>query len=395
MRFMKKFLRFLLTTWLMIMALQALVFASAFGVVEVDNLNVRSESNTNSAIITRFNTGQAVEILGAENDFFVIEVDGIRAFISTDFVEIVRIYATVSGNGVNIRDNPSLEAVILDRFSQGTNITALGIVDNWVEIEHNGSLAYISKDFVSGGFIGELRQASASTPPIVQEVLVPAAPVQTSQGVSANQPPVIQSSDAPRAVVSTFTGSGLRLRSGPSTYTDIITLVPGGTTVDVLHRTPEWARVTFDGYIGYLSREFVQIHYGSGPIDTSTLAGQIIAHGKQFLGTPYLWAGNDLRVGVDCSGFVHHVFRDFGIILYRNSAAMTRNGVPVGRYELLPGDLVFFDTVGNGGISHIGLYIGNGDFIHSSSSRRTWGVVISSLYEPYYIRTYMTARRVL
>ena len=385
MAFIKKIFGFLLTTVLFIIASQVLVFASAFGVVEVDNLNVRQEPNTDSAILSRFNTGQTVEILGKENGFFVIEVDGSRAYISSDFVEIVRVHAIVNGNNVNVRESPSMEAGILERFNQGRNITALGITGNWVEIEYNGSTAYINRDFVYGSFIGELRAASALNPPAAREER-PAQASQVQQNIST---------DSARAVVTTFTGSGLRLRGMPSTESEIITLIPGGTTVDVLHRTSDWARVSFGSYEGYLSKEFVRIHYGPGPIDTSTLAGQIIAHGKQFLGTPYLWAGNDLRTGVDCSGFVHHVFRDLGIILYRNSAAMTRNGVPVGRYELLPGDLVFFDTAGNGGISHVGIYIGNGDFIHSSSSRRTWGVVISSLYEPYYIRTYMTARRVL
>jgi len=193
-----------------------------------------------------------------------------------------------------------------------------------------------------------------------------------------------------RAVVSV---RQLRLRSEPSIDSEIITQVAGGTRFDVMYRLEEWIRVYFNGYIGYLNKEFVRIYYGE--FDMNALAEQIIAHGKQFLGTPYVWGGNDLRRGVDCSGFVHHVFREFGIILYRNSSAMTGNGVLVGRGELEPGDLVFFDTAFNGGISHVGLYIGAGEFIHAASPGRNSGVIISSLYEDYYIRTYRTARRVL
>lgn len=189
-----------------------------------------------------------------------------------------------------------------------------------------------------------------------------------------------------RAVIST---GQLRLRSEPSTYSEIVAEISRGTVVDVLYQLPDWVSVYFDGYTGYLKIDFVRLYYGD--IDTSYLAEKIVAHSKQFLGTPYLWGGNDLRRGIDCSGFVHHVFRDYGVYLCRSSAAMAQNGVQIGRYEIQAGDLLLFDTAGGGIITHVGLYIGGGDFIHSSNM----GVVISSLYEPYYLRTYMEARRVL
>jgi len=153
--------------------------------------------------------------------------------------------------------------------------------------------------------------------------------------------------------------------------------------------------VYFEGQIGYLNIYFVRIHYGVDNANASYLAEQIVAHSLQFLGTPYVWGGNDLRHGVDCSGFVHHVFRDFGIVLNRTSATLAHNGVFVDRQALLPGDLVFFDTAGGGRISHVGLYIGDGYFIHSSVPGVGGGVIISNLNEAYYARTYRTARRVL
>ena len=377
----KKFFILLLMTAVLMIAFNMTVFAATQGLVNVDGLNIRLEPNRDSAVLGRFNTGQAVELLGSENGFFEINYQGTRAYISAEFVDVVNTHATISGDAVNIRDNPSMDSKVLERFNSGQGVTAIGIIDEWVRIEHNGDKAYVNQNFISGNFVDGLMSVSPSAPPVIADE----APLE-----SVIHP---REDEHLRAVVSSSTG--LRLRAEPNTDSRIIDLIPSGTTVNVLYRLSEWAKVSYGGSEGYLSIEFVELHYGQPPVNPNSLAAQIIAHGKQFLGTPYLWAGNDLRTGVDCSGFVHHVFRAFGIQLYRNSAAMTRNGVPVERNELLPGDLVFFDTVGNGGISHIGLYIGNDDFIHSSSSRRTWGVVISSLNEPYYIRTYMTARRVL
>jgi len=199
--------------------------------------------------------------------------------------------------------------------------------------------------------------------------------------------------DEEHAIYAIVTTPLLRLRSEPSTDSEILAIVAGGTRLAVLYQLENWVKVDFEGNVGYLNTDFVRFHYGN--VDTSYLAEQIVAHSLQFLGTPYVWGGNDLRRGVDCSGFVHHVFRDFGIVLYRSSAAMSRNGVAVGRNELLPGDLVFFDTMGGGRISHVGLYIGDGDFIHSTVPGVGGGVIISSLYEAYYLRTYRAARRVL
>jgi len=193
-----------------------------------------------------------------------------------------------------------------------------------------------------------------------------------------------------RAVVST---GRLRLRSEPSRDSEIIMTLSGGTSVEVLYQLQNWVRVYFEGNIGYLKMDYVRIHYMN--TDMSSLALQIVEHSQQFLGTPYVWGGNDLRRGVDCSGFVHHVFRDFGIVLYRNSAAMTQNGVAVGREELLPADLLFFATAGGNRISHVGLYIGGGYFIHATVPGANGGVIISSLYEAYYVRTFRLARRVL
>lgn len=132
---------------------------------------------------------------------------------------------------------------------------------------------------------------------------------------------------------------------------------------------------------------------GSG--DAALMRRQVVEYALQFLGTPYRWGGTNLTRGVDCSGFVYAVFRSsLGITLNRVSRDQIRNGTIVGRNELLPGDLVFFATGRGGGISHVGIYIGNDEFVHSSSTRSR-GVIISNLNEAYYVRTYVNAARII
>ncbi|MCL1863571.1 MAG: C40 family peptidase [Defluviitaleaceae bacterium] len=121
----------------------------------------------------------------------------------------------------------------------------------------------------------------------------------------------------------------------------------------------------------------------------NTLGDLIVETAMNYLGTRYLWGGTTPN-GFDCSGFMVYLFSPHGISLNRTSRDMARNGVEVSRSELEPGDLLFF---GGSRINHVGLYIGDGQFIHSSSDR--WGVIISNLSAHYNERTFTTARRVV
>lgn len=116
--------------------------------------------------------------------------------------------------------------------------------------------------------------------------------------------------------------------------------------------------------------------------------------GARWIGTPHRMGGSTKR-GVDCSGFVAIVFREvYGKRLARSSADMLKhNCKKIGRAKLQEGDLVFFRT-GNGKKkvpNHVGIYLKNGKFIHTSTSG---GVMVSSLSEPYYTRTWLTGGRV-
>lgn len=123
----------------------------------------------------------------------------------------------------------------------------------------------------------------------------------------------------------------------------------------------------------------------------TALADRIIATAKQYIGVPYVWGGTSPS-GFDCSGLVQYVFRQHGIQLNRTTVTQYRQGVYVDRANLQKGDLVFFQNTYTTGISHVGIYIGNGQFIHASSSR---GVMISELSNTYWASHYYGARRVL
>ena len=117
-------------------------------------------------------------------------------------------------------------------------------------------------------------------------------------------------------------------------------------------------------------------------------AANVVETAKQYLGYKYVYGGSSPS-GFDCSGFTSYVYRLHGINLSRTSQAQFKNGVAVEKSNLQPGDLVFFYR----GISHVGIYIGGGSFIHASNSRT--GVIISTLSSGHYSSNYAGARRVM
>lgn len=125
--------------------------------------------------------------------------------------------------------------------------------------------------------------------------------------------------------------------------------------------------------------------------NTSSKADKIVATAKKYIGVPYVWGGESPS-GFDCSGFVQYVFKVHGISLNRTTETQYKHGSYVSKSNLKPGDLVFFQNTYRAGISHVGIYVGNGQFIHASSSK---GVTISNLSSSYYTSHYYGARRIL
>ncbi|MBQ1782856.1 MAG: C40 family peptidase [Gammaproteobacteria bacterium] len=122
---------------------------------------------------------------------------------------------------------------------------------------------------------------------------------------------------------------------------------------------------------------------------------RILARAEELIGTPYRWGGTTPR-GFDCSGFVNFLFHEeAGIELPRSTRdLMAMSKARVAKEQLQPGDIILFNRNGRGRVSHTGIYIGDNQFIHSSS-HRSGGVRIDSLEERYWRKSYLTAKRVL
>jgi cell wall-associated NlpC family hydrolase len=121
---------------------------------------------------------------------------------------------------------------------------------------------------------------------------------------------------------------------------------------------------------------------------------KLLDYAKYFKGGKYVWGGTSPK-GFDCSGYVQYLYKKHNINLPRTAWGQSKQGVSVDKNDLKKGDLLFFLTDKKRGIpvTHVGIYIGNGEFIHAASKKK--GIIISPIYHGYYAKKFVSAKRVL
>ncbi len=327
------------------------------GKVTGDAVRVRSGAGTNYSVLDSYDKGKKVSVLGSVSGWYEIKFDSKTAYISADYLRIVpKTSYSASKDGiitsaVKHRMGPSTSFAVLSTLAKDTEVVITGEYGNWYELTANGVYGYVSKSYI--------KIVTAPTIPAPEEEL---------------------------DETGTVTGDAVNMRSGPATSYSIIKQLNKGTSVKVTGKTDNWYAITVGGVSGYMSADYIRL----GSNDTT--AEQIVATAKQYIGTPYVYGGASPS-GFDCSGFVCYVYKQYGYELPHGATSQyNKLTKSVSKSNLQPADLVFFSD-GGGGIGHVGIYIGNGQFIHSPSSGGS--VMISKLSETYWTNHYYGAKRVL
>ena len=287
--------------------------------------------------------------------------------------------ATVDADALRLRAKADSGSVVLSMAYKGDKVDVLADVGNgWYQVSLNGVTGYMSGEYLKASW----NTQAANTTTVTQQV-APAASSPASGNVKVNL----------------SAGEVLNLRSGASTQSGKLASIPGGTVLALEGISGSWYKVTYNGVTGYVSAEYMVSTTESvgtvAPVASSNSAGSsIVALAKQFIGCPYVYGASGPNA-FDCSGFTSYVYRQVGISIPHGATSQYRGGTPVSREDVQPGDLVFIaDPAYCAGypISHVGIYIGNGQFIHASSNRGE-GVTISNIFTGHYGTYYAGARR--
>lgn len=186
--------------------------------------------------------------------------------------------------------------------------------------------------------------------------------------------------------VATVNTETLNVRAEKSTEAAVLSQVGNSEAFTVNSVADGWVEISVDDSVGYISQDYVtlaqalptaktieQVKYGDGVSDVRT---SVVSYALQFVGNRYVWGGTSLENGVDCSGFTMRILGKYGISLPHSSKAQPSYGTKISASEAKPGDLFFY---GSGrSISHVAIYIGNGQIVHASNKRD--GIKVSNAY---------------
>ena len=204
--------------------------------------------------------------------------------------------------------------------------------------------------------------------------------------------------------VGTVTADALNVRTQPTTESASLGLLPYGSSVALYEQVGSWYKIDFMDQVGYIFGDYVKIKeekeaqeqakqeqaaQEAAAAARDAQINSLIDTAKSYIGTPYVYGGSTPS-GFDCSGFVKYVYGQIGISLSRTSYTQANEGTYVAYEDLMPGDIVCF---GSGSISHVGIYVGDGQVIHTP--RTGYSVCIAPLSGGSYNGRFRFARRII
>ena len=299
----------------------------------------------------------------------------------------------VTGSGLRLRDSMSTDSKTLDTASNNEVVVVVSKHGDWYKVIYDLKEGYMHSDYLD---------------------------VSTTENAELGYGKV--------------TASAVKVRSGAGTSYSELDKAKRNEKAYILGINNGWYRVIFEDTVGYIRSDYLELtevpyenksssktpkffrggkstgtdvsagalngssstssgsaSSGNTTTETGTATGnKIVATAKLYLGVPYKWGGTDPS-GFDCSGFVYYVLRCNGINVSRTQTPMYAEGTPVSKSDLQPGDLVFFQNTYKAGLSHVGIYVGGGQFIHAPSSGKV--VSYADLNSDYYVAHYYGAAR--
>jgi len=186
----------------------------------------------------------------------------------------------------------------------------------------------------------------------------------------------------------------LNVRKKPSLDARVLGKLRLGSLVEVLETGSEWTKIEYEDDEAYVATSYLSAKLSaapglSGEVDAVSL-GRLEAIFQPLLKTPYIFGGTTPN-GFDCSGFTSYVFNQLGVTLPRTSEDQFKSGQAIPLDEAQPGDLLFYDTDGTGRVSHVAIYLGNGEMVHASGEDVRYGKVeyMHKLYKFYGVKRYL------
>jgi cell wall-associated NlpC family hydrolase len=322
------------------------------------SVNVRSGASTTSSVVGLLQAGNSVTALGpSANGWTQVSFNGHTAYVSSSYLKsagtTVSAPATTGASvtattleTVNVRSGPAMTSGVVTVLTKGQSISVTGVTQNGYNQLADGN-------WVSSAWI----VVSATLPTTLPTPTVAPTPTVTPKPPTPPTPP------APLPAVTGQVRATAALMIRTTSGADYTSLgdVPAGTVLNVTGVvTNGVAQIVYEGAVRWVNASYIVPVTAAGPV--SNAAAVALSFALSQVGKAYVWGGNGPDA-YDCSGLTVAAYKKAGISLPRTTYTQWTVGVPVSLANLQPGDLVFYYS----GITHVGIYIGNGRIVHAAN----------------------------
>ena len=328
-------------------------------------VNVRAGASTSSAVVGVLHSGNSVSATGAAtNGWTTVSYNGHTAYVFSSYLKAAGTTATpppaatsasvsaMTLEAVNVRTGPGATYSVVTVLPKGRALTTTSVT-------RNGYTQLTDGHWISSSWISAVSTTLADSLPVVT---APPTPTPTPPPTPAPLPPITGQVRATAALM-------IRTTSGAD-YTSLGD-IPAGTVLNVTGVvTNGVAQIVYNGAVRWVNANYIVPVTAAGP--SSNAAAVALAFALAQVGKAYVWGGNGPNA-YDCSGLTTAAYKQAGITIPRTSYSQFNVGTPVTLAQLQPGDLVFYYA----GISHVGMYIGNGRIVHAANP--TSGVTTASV----------------
>lgn len=347
MKVSKRLISLFLTLALMLSSMSFSVFAKgdiAYGIgfVTGSGLRLRASDSTSSKILDSASKNEVVLVLDKVGSWYKVVYNLQVGYMHGDYVSVATKenaemgYGSINGSAVNLRSGPSTSHKVVAQGNKGDKAYIIGLNEGWYKVIFGQQICYIRSDYMDLTEFPYENRDSSNSPKF--------------------------------------------FRGGKSTGT--------APSADALgDKVPD---TTPQVNVPNTNKPEPSKPQINTPEANATLGNQIVETAKKYLGVRYVFGGATPN-GFDCSGLVYYVLNSLGISAYRTPADQYKMGTYVEKSDLQPGDIVFFQNTYKAGISHVGIYVGDGKFIHAPNSRSV--VSYADLNSTYYTQHYYGARR--
>lgn len=439
-----------------IMGILSIKVEATTGKINSETVRLRKEPNTNSIILEQLDKNEEVEILEQNNGWYKIKTkingETITGYVSETLVNVEEDEKTTQSQKetpvdtttpeINVTDvEPTTKTVETTTeikedekyvLEEETIIRALPLVNSRTRATISGDIKVIEvlNDWCRVGNdkeIGWVRIGLLKTTTNEEKVEEPQQQVtdekaQEISNINDESKQITPKEEQTKNEEITninksgyVDAEGLIVRKEPTTSSDEIDSLSRNDKVEIIGKVDGWYQINLNGKKGYVSSKYIS---DTKTIETTSRGGNsikaenitpmeeqettdteatekkaVVEYAKQYLGYRYVSGGGTPSTGFDCSGFTSYVYKHFGISLSRTSKDQAKNGTAVEKNNLQLGDILIFNNTANTAIGHVGIYIGDNNFIHASNPSE--GVKITSLSSSYYKSRYVGARRVI